>query len=115
MGDLKEFVMLFRFPDEHQIPGGQPSVLMDQKWKKFIALIASQVKLVNVSQLSSNGIVIKSDLSIETKPLKENGSIIIGNLTMKSKTIEDVISIAKKCPILLTGGTVEIRETVLIK
>ncbi|GAA4153392.1 hypothetical protein GCM10022217_09100 [Chryseobacterium ginsenosidimutans] len=113
MGNLKEFVLLFRLPQDYQIEGEQ-SAMMAQQWKKFIALIASQVKLNSISQLNFDGVIIKNDFSIEHKNFREEGLFVNGTLTMKSETIEDVILVAKKCPVLLAGGTVEIRQTILI-
>lgn len=110
MGDLKEFVLLFRLPHDHQSESAKYAV-MSQQWKKFIALIASQVKLNHISKLNFDGVIINSDLTIENKNFLKNGLFINATLTMKSETIEDVILIAKKCPILLAGGTVEIRQT----
>ncbi|ANF49168.1 hypothetical protein A0O34_00720 [Chryseobacterium glaciei] len=112
MGNLKEFVLLFRLPQEDNQLTNERAAKINQQWKKFIALIASQVKLVNVSRLSFEGTIIKSDLSVVHKTVLENGFFVSGNLTMKSETIENVILVAKKCPILLVGGTVEVRQTI---
>ncbi|MNU25407.1 hypothetical protein D3C71_137520 [compost metagenome] len=110
MGDLKEFVLLLRLPKD-DLKNDEQYILLNQQWKKFIALIASQVKLNSFSNLKYDGVLIKGDSIIEHKNCLEEGLFVAGTLIMKSETIEDVILIAKKCPVLLTGGTVEIRQT----
>nr|WP_314492028.1 hypothetical protein [uncultured Chryseobacterium sp.] len=110
MGNLKEFALLFRIPKENNRLNSEEQSKIDNQWKKFIALLASQVKLVSVSKLSFDGVIVKHDLTIEHSTFFENGFFVTTNLTMKSETIEDVHLLAKRSPIFLEGGTVEIRE-----
>lgn len=114
MGDLKEFMLIFRVSQAEYSTTKENDAALDREWKKFIALIAAQVKLVHTSSLSKKGAVIREQF-VENEPSSEDGLYISGYLTMKSETIEDVMMIAKRCPILLIGGTVEVRETILIK
>ncbi len=114
MGNLKEFTLIFRISQTEYSNTKENNTALDREWKKFISMIAAQVKLVNVSRFSNQGVLIKEQY-VENRPSNDNGFFISGYLTMKSETIEDVMMIAKKCPILLLGGTVEVRETILIK
>ncbi|MBK8722306.1 MAG: hypothetical protein IPL95_08580 [Saprospiraceae bacterium] len=85
---------------------------MHQQWQKFIGAIASQAKLVIVSRLGFEGAVIKSDQSTENIFFVESGFLVSGNMTMKAESMEMAIETAKDCPVLLAGGTVEIRPTI---
>ncbi|RZL68010.1 MAG: hypothetical protein EOO93_04325 [Pedobacter sp.] len=93
-------------------PTAEQIATMHQQWQQFIGAIASQAKLVNVSRLGFEGTVIKSDQSTKNKFFVESGVFVSGNLTMKAETIEQVIDTAKLCPVLFSGGTVEVRPTI---
>lgn len=114
MGNLKEYMLIFRISQTGYPITKENDAILNKQWKKFIAMIAAQVKLINISRLSAEGLLL-SEHSVENKPFNADGLLISGYLTMKSENIEDVILIAKKCPILLVGGTVEVRETILMK
>lgn len=112
MENLKEFMLLFRMQPSNTTPTTEQIATMHQQWQKFIGGIASQAKLVNVSRLAFNGIIIKSDQTIESKIFVENNLAISGNLTLKATDIKEAEQIAKLCPVLFAGGTVEIRPTI---
>lgn len=112
MGTLKEFMLLFRMQPGNTAPTADQMATMHQQWQKFIGAIASQAKLVHVSRLGFEGAVIKSDQTSESKFLIENGFTVSGNLTMKAESMEEAIETAKLCPVLFTGGTVEVRPTI---
>ena len=112
MDNLKEFMLLFRMQPSNTQPTEEQIATVHHQWQKFIGAIASQAKLVNVSRLGFEGIVIKSHQSKENNFFVESGLFVSGNLTMKAETIEVVIEIAKQCPVLFAGGTVEVRPTI---
>lgn len=112
METLKEFMLLFRMQPNNTQPTAEQIATMHQQWQKFIGIIASQAKLVNVSRLGFDGILIKSDQTIENKIFVENNLMVSGNMTMKAKCMEEAIETAKLCPVLFAGGTVEIRPTI---
>jgi hypothetical protein len=82
---------------------------MHQQWGAFIGNIAIQEKLVSTHQLSFEGKQIIADKSvIEGMHVSEN-LIIGGNMIVNANTIDEAVEMAKNCPILLMGGTVEVR------
>ncbi len=85
---------------------------MHREWQKFIGSIASEAKLVNVSRLAFEGVVVKNDQSVENKIFVENNLTVSGNLTLKAESLEAAIETAKRCPILFADGIVEVRPTV---
>lgn len=112
MENLNEFMLLFRMPAGNTPPNAEQIEKMHQQWQKFIGEVASRGLLVNVSRLGFEGVVIKSDQTTENKFLMEDGKFISGNLTMKAKTMEAAVEMAKQCPVLFAGGTVEVRTTI---
>ena len=115
MENLKEFMLLFRMQPGNTLPTAEQIAIMHQEWQKFIGLIASKAKLVNVSRLGFEGTIIKGDQATENKFFIENGFAISGNLTMKAESIKEAAETAKLCPVLFTGGTVEIRPIIPMK
>lgn len=112
MENLKEFMLLFRMQPSNTQPTTEQIATMHQQWQKFIGAIASQAKLVSVTRLGFEGAVIKSDLSTVNNFFVESGYFVSGNMTMKAESMEMAIETAKDCPVLLAGGTVEIRPTI---
>lgn len=115
METLKEFMLLFRMQPSNTAPTAEQIATMHQQWQKFIGNIASQAKLVNVSRLGFEGVIIKNDQTTENKIVVENNLTISGNLTMKAENIEEVIETARLCPVLFAGGTVEVRPAIPMK
>ena len=112
MENLKEFMLVFRMQPINNQSTAEQITTMHQQWQKFIGAFASQAKLVNVSRLAFDGVIIKSDNSTENIFFVESGLFVSGNLTMKAETMEEVIETAKLCPVLFAGGTVEVRPTI---
>lgn len=112
MEQVKEFMLLFRMTPGNTPPTIEQIAIMQQQWQQFIGQIAAQAKLVNVSRLAFEGAVISANLLVENKICIENNATLSGNLTMKASSIEEAVETAKKCPVLLAGGSVEIRPTI---
>lgn len=115
METLKEFMLLFRMQPSNTQPTAEQIATIHQQWQKFIGGIASQAKLVNVSRLAFDGIILSNNQTTENKIFVENNLAISGNLTLKATDIQEAEQIAKLCPVLFAGGTVEIRPTIPMK
>lgn len=111
MEQTKEFMLVFRYePNENYQPSEKETNEMKEKWGYFIGNIAIQEKLVSTHQLGFGGMQILSDKSI-IEGIKISEALTIGgNMVVKANTIEQAAEMAKDCPILLMGGTVEVRD-----
>jgi hypothetical protein len=110
MVQKNEFMLVFRYePNYNYQPTEVEMNEMHQQWGAFIGNIAIQEKLVSTHQLSFEGKQIIADKSvIEGMHVSEN-LIIGGNMIVNANTIDEAVEMAKNCPILLMGGTVEVR------
>jgi len=68
-----------------------------------------QGKLVSTYQLGFEGKKISADQSTEDGFYIAERQTVAGNMVLKAESMEVATELAKKCPILFMGGTVEVR------
>jgi len=109
---MKEFMMLFR--NEKMEGGEMPSAEQMQavmsQWQNWIGNIAAQGNYAGTNRLGSEGKTLKpGNVSIDG-PYAEVKEMVGGYLIVKANTLDDAIEMAKSCPNLLYGGSVEVRS-----
>ena len=112
MGQLKEFMLLFRYEPGNNQPSHEQVREMKKQWGDFIGNIAMQGKLVSTHQLGFIGKEVFADQSTEEGIHISNGKTLGGNMVLKVETLDEATNLAKKCPILYMGGTVEVRDII---
>lgn len=110
MTQTKEFMLLFRFEPSNEQPTPEQLHQMEKQWGEFIGTIAMQGKLVSTHQLGFEGKKIFADHSTEDGFHVAEGQMLAGNMVLKVESLEVAGELAKKCPILFMGGTVEVRD-----
>ncbi len=110
MTQTKEFMLLFRFEPSNEQPTPEQLQEMAKQWGEFIGKIAMQGKLVSTYQLGFEGKCISADNSIQDGFHIANKQMVAGNMVLKAESLEVATELAKKCPILLMGGNVEVRS-----
>jgi len=109
MTQTKEFMLLFRFEPSNEQPTPEQLQEMSKQWGEFIGTIAMQGKLVSTYQLGFEGKKIFADQSTEDGFHISEQQIVAGNMVVKAESMEVATELAKNCPILFMGGTVEVR------
>lgn len=109
MTQTSEFMLLFRFEPTNEQPTPEQLQEMAKQWGEFIGNIAMQGKLVSTYQLGFEGKKILANHTTEDGFHISEGQMVAGNMVLKADSLEVATELAKKCPILLMGGTVEIR------
>jgi hypothetical protein len=112
MTQLKEFMLLFRYEPSSEEPTAQQLSEMHKHWGEFIGGIAMQGKLVSTHQLGFEGKQIFANQRTEEGFKIAEGQLIGGNMVLKAESIQSATELAKKCPILFMGGTVEVRDVI---
>lgn len=112
MEKLKEFMLLFRFEPSNEQPSPAQLQEMQKNWGEFIGKIAMQGKLVSTHQLGFEGKRIFADQTTEEGFYMAEGETLGGNMVLKAESLEVASELAKKCPILFMGGTVEVRDII---
>lgn len=112
MTQLKEFMLLFRYEPSNEEPTQEQLQEIHKHWGEFIGTIAMQGKLVSTHQLGFEGKMIFANQNTEEGLYISEGQTIGGNMVLKAESIESATELAMKCPILFTGGTVEVRDVI---
>ncbi len=111
METKKEFMLLFRYePSSDFVPTQSEMDEMHQSWGAFIGNIAIQEKLVSTHQLGFEGAQIFADKTATKQIYLSNNQTVAGNMIVKANSIHEATEMAKNCPILHMGGTVEVRS-----
>jgi hypothetical protein len=111
MVQTNEFMLLFRFePSNDYQPTEAELNEQRQLWGAFIGKIAIQEKLVSTHQLGFTGKRISADKSVSEGLHIADKQTIGGNIIIKASSLDQAVEMGKECPILLMGGTVEVRD-----
>lgn len=110
MEKKNEFMLVFRYePNNNYQPTEAEMNKMHQQWGAFIGNIAIQEKLVSTHQLGFEGKQVFADKSVMEGIHISDNQTLGGNMIVKANTVNEAVEMAKNCPILLMGGSVEIR------
>jgi hypothetical protein len=108
---MKEFLLIFR-TDYNTMQQRTPeqAEYMTQKWMDWVGSIGAQNKLVSRgNRLQNSGRIVKNTL-VTNGPYTDIKESIGGYSIIKAESYDDAAEIAKNCPVLLSGGNVEVRE-----
>lgn len=108
----KDFMLLFSMPKSNQSPTAEQIAAMHQSWGVFIGGIAAQAKLVSTYRLGFEGTCLDASLNASESLKISDNQMISGNMIIKAKDIKEASAIAKDCPVLKMGGSVEIRNII---
>lgn len=112
MNNYSEFMLLFRFEPSQEQPTPEQLKEMENQWGSFIGNVASNGKLISTHQLGFEGKRIFANYSVEDGIHVSEGLTLGGNMIIKAESVEEATSIAKNCPILNMGGSVEVRDII---
>lgn len=103
--------MIFRFePSNDYQPTATEQAQQEQAWGAFIGNLAISEKLVSTNQLGFSGKQLNADLSVTEGINVAGGQTLGGNMIVRANTVDEAVEMAKACPILSMGGTVEVRD-----
>jgi hypothetical protein len=109
---MKDYLLVYR-ADFNFMPErtAEEMAANTKRWMDWIGSIAAQNKLTDRgNRLDVTGKVINKDSTITNGPYAEIKESIGGYSIVKADSYEAAIELAKGCPILTTGGNVEVRE-----
>jgi hypothetical protein len=111
MKNQNEFMLVFRFnPTADYQPTPAEMEASHQQWGEFIGQIAMQEKFVSTNQLGFVGLQISADKSVAEGIYVANNETLGGNMIVKAGSLAEAAEMAKGCPILSMGGSVEVRS-----
>lgn len=104
----QQFMMLFRMAPSNEQPTAEQLQQMEQAWGAFFGSIGPN--MISTSHLGFTGNIIAADHTISEGFHVADGHMVAGNVILKADSMEAALEIAKQCPILHAGGTVEVRD-----
>ena len=110
---MKEFLLLFRVDQKAAAENLSPDQLqaITKQWQDWLAELTAQNKLAGTGRrLAIGGKVVRPKNIVTNGPYVETKESLAGFVMVKCDTIEEA-TMAKGCPGLLIGGTVEVRPT----
>jgi hypothetical protein len=111
MENKNEFMFVFRLEPN---PNFQPTEAqlneMGQTWGAFFGNLAGQGKMVSTHKLGYEGAIISADATVTDGIYIADGQTISGNLIVTVSSMIEAIDMAKQCPILQMGGSIEVRS-----
>ncbi|HWV70624.1 MAG TPA: hypothetical protein VN040_02870 [Pseudosphingobacterium sp.] len=104
----KEFSLLVRVPlsystEQAKAVGPEWIKVIDQ-WKK------EGVYVYSFAFPGESHVVTGPTKSVKKETVVANNLRVVSNVILRAKGIKDVLELAKDCPVLAHGGTVEVRE-----
>ena len=111
---MKEFVMLYvseTLPELKLNEDG--SMVISKEWQNWMGELVAKNQLVSPGKrLGNSGLTVKPGNVITNGPYAEIKEMIGGLSIIRAGSIEEASEIAKGCPILSFGGSVEVRDII---
>lgn len=112
---MKDFLFVYRRDAAASATEASPDQLqaMMKEWQDWMGGLAAQNKLVDKgNRLNGEGSVVKPNKVVTDGPYVEVKEAVGGYSIIKAKDLKEASELAKGCPILASGGTVEVRAIV---
>ena len=113
---MNEFMLIFRnaMPKGHEKPSAEQMQTMVSQWQNWITEISYLGKYSSTNRLLPEGKTIKPGKVVTDGPFVEGKEMVGGYLVIKADTLNEAVELAKSCPALEYGGTVEVRSVMAI-
>ena len=109
---MKDFLFVFR--NDYKVLEERSPEEMEasmKKWMDWMGNFAAQNKLIDRgNRLHSAGKVVNPGNVVTDGPFADIKELIGGYTLVRAESLEEATEMAKNCPILENGGTVEVRE-----
>lgn len=112
---MKEFVLLFRndVTTFEARPSPEQMQAAIKPWQDWLGSVAAQNKLVQTGpRLHPDGRVVKANNLVTNGPYAEIKEALGGFMIVRAENIDEAVTIARGCPILKSGGNVEVRGVI---
>ena len=113
---MEEFLMVFRSAGMGDFkPTPEQMQASEKQWADWFGSFAAQGKYVSGSRPGFEGKTVGPGNLITDGPYAEVKEILMGTTIVKVDSIDEAVEIAKGCPILEIGGTVEVRNLIVME
>jgi len=106
--DLKKFVLVVRVPETYETAQAKKA---GPEWDKTLEYWKARGAYVESFAFPQPGSIISgSDRQVEEGLIAWGGQKVVSIVVLQAKNRAQAIELAKRCPILDYGGSVEVRE-----
>jgi hypothetical protein len=108
---MKDYVFILR------LKGLTPEILaqVGPQWAKIMPKWISEGHFVGNSLMNNEGQLFSGkDRVVSHAPARSDGEIVLDVFRMKAENLEQALELARLCPTLDAGGSVEVREIIPI-
>lgn len=108
---MAEFMLLFRRNNEEEKISPEQMKEIGMKWWQWRSELESKNIIVSSgNRLSQAGRVVRQNNVVTDGPYAEIKEMLAGYMVIKAEDFDEAVTIAKGCPIIISGGNVEIRK-----
>jgi len=105
---MKQYSLLVRVPENYQ---SEQAVAAGPLWEKLLEKWKADHAYVLSFAFPGESYTVSGQEKEVKKEIVLSGKLrVVSNIVLQAETIEQALEQAKFCPILLSGGTVEVRE-----
>lgn len=106
-------MMIFRLePNFAHQPTKQEIEMQQQSWGTWIGNLANSGKMIETNRFDFKGKIVDANKNVSENYYAPENKMVSGYMIVKVATENEVVEMAKECPIALLSGFVEIREIV---
>ncbi len=109
---MNEFLLIFRrdFSTREIQPSPEEMQQHLQHWQQWFGKLSARDKLARpLQRWDGKGVIVASNKEVTNGPYAEIKESIGGMILVKAADYNEAAEIAKECPVLELGGSVEIR------
>jgi hypothetical protein len=106
--EMKQFSLLVRVPITY---GTEQAKLVGPEWDKLLERWKGEAVYVLSFAFPGEGHTVSGpEKKVKKETVLSDNLKVVSNIVLQAETMEQALELAKACPILLYGGTVEVRE-----
>ena len=114
---MKEFMFIIRGGHE-RLKDASPEEMQEHmgEWRDWMGGLAEKGVLVGGQPLDFPGkTLIDGGAKVIDRPLAEGKELVGGYIIVKANTLDESVELAKDCPGLKEGSTMEVREIAIME
>jgi len=114
---MNKYLLLLYYSEESEaafdaLPADERRAAI-QKYKDFAERLAAEGRLIDAEGLKTSGKVVRKkqgEISVTDGPYTLVKELVGGFYLFTAANLEEATELAKQCPALETGGTIDVRE-----
>lgn len=110
---MKNFMLIFRGGSDAMQMSPEEQQQHMQKWFQWVGELQANGTYAGGEALMPTGKTVSQGNVVTDGPFAESKEMVGGYFLVKANSIEEAAEIAKACPDLPLGGTVEVRDVVV--